>query len=148
MNITTDAKEEKKLDELATFYLGDTLLGIDALGVQEIIKDIGITPVHQALPYILGIINLRGRIVTIVDLKRKLDLSGSQVTGDTRVIIVDWDGEYVGFLVDSVSDIIHVNNDAIGPPPSNMKEVLGGFLKGVYNTSRGLVALPDADRVL
>jgi purine-binding chemotaxis protein CheW len=145
MNITMDAKEEKKLDELATFYLGDTLLGIDALRVQEIIKDIGITPVHQANPYILGIINLRGRIVTVVDLKKKLDLPGSEAT---RVIIVDWDGEYVGFLVDSVSDIIHVANDAIGPPPSNMNEVLGGFLKGVYNTSRGLVALLDTDRVL
>src|SRR5690349_15099786 len=84
---------------ISTFYLGDALLGIDTFRVQEIIKVIDITRGHQAPDHVLGIINLRGRIVTIIDLGRKLGLGPARLNDNSRIIIVSWRTEYIGLAV-------------------------------------------------
>ncbi len=133
---------------ISTFYLGDTLLGIDTLRVQEVIIACDMTEVHHAPDYILGVINLRGRIVTIIDLGKKLNLFDAEPSEDSRIIIVDWDNEYVGLLVDAISDVIPVAKDRIVPPPSNVSGVQGRFIRGVYQTDNHLIAILDVEEVL
>ncbi len=133
---------------ISTFYLGDTLMGIDTVCVQEVIRIIEMTTVFHAPEHILGIINLRGRIVTIVDLARKLDLFESQITPDSRIIIVQWNDEYVGLLVDRIHDAVYADRNNFIPPPPSIKERQGHFLEGVYNANDHLMAIVDVDKVL
>ena len=91
---------------ISTFIIGDTVWGIDTLDTQEIILIPDITTVHHSPDYIIGIINLRGRIVTVVDLGKKMDVPSAGLTDSSRIIIVAWGSEQVGLQVDSVSDVI------------------------------------------
>lgn len=134
---------------VSTFYLGEALLGIDTLCVQEIIRPGKPTVVHHCPDFILGVINLRGRIVTIIDLTRKLALSQDAAPVDGgRVIIVDWRGEYVGLLVDRVDDVIAAERKAVQPPPSNVSGVQGRFIQGIYPDGTHLVAILDVEEIL
>jgi purine-binding chemotaxis protein CheW len=92
--------------ELATFYVGTSLCGMDILKVQEINKLVEMTVVPQAPDYVMGILNLRGQIVTIIDLGKKLGLSSTEMSPDTRNIIVNSKGEYIGLLVERISDVV------------------------------------------
>jgi len=134
---------------VSTFLIQDTLFGIDTMKVQEVIRIGDVTPVHHAPEYIVGIINLRGRIVTILDLGRKLELFKLEIKPDSRIIIVEWQGEYVGFLVDGVSDVVDVERDKLGPPPSNVKGAQGRFFDGVYQSEgRRLISILNIESVL
>jgi purine-binding chemotaxis protein CheW len=133
---------------ISTFYLGDTLLGIDTLRVQEVIIRGDMTGVHHAPEYIMGVINLRGRIATIVDLGKKLNLTDAGNSEDSRIIIVDWENEYVGLMVDAISDVIPVVKDRIVPPPPNVSGVQGKFIQGVYQADSHLIAILDVEKVI
>lgn len=147
MSALSDASRSAQI-LISTFHVGETLMGIDTLRVQEVIRIIEMTAVHHAPEHILGIVNLRGRIVTIIDLARKLELHPSPLTGDSRIIIVLWNDEYVGLLVDSISDVIYADRSGLMPPPSNIKELQGRFFEGVYNYEGHLISLVDVDKVL
>ena len=90
--------------ELATFYVGDALCGMDILNVQEINKLMDMTQVPQSPGYVTGILNLRGQIVTVIDLGIKLGLPSTDLSESTRNIIVNADNEYIGLLVSRISD--------------------------------------------
>jgi purine-binding chemotaxis protein CheW len=133
---------------VSTFYLEDILFGIDILRVQEIIKVLDITKVYHAPDYIVGIINLRGKIVTIIDLGGKIDFSLSKINEESRIMIVDKDNEYVGLLVDRVSDVINAKRNKMMPSPLNIKGAQGRFFEGVYKSSSHLITILNVDEVL
>jgi purine-binding chemotaxis protein CheW len=133
---------------ISTFYLGDALLGIDTLKVQEIIRVIDITRVHQAPDHVLGIINLRGKIVTIIDLGLKLGLGVTRLADESRIIIVSWRSEYIGLAIDRVADVISADTDKVMPSPANVKGVQGRFFQGVYNSDHHLISILDVEEVL
>ena len=133
---------------VATFLVGKTTFGLDTVRVQEVVRVGDITPVHHAPPYVMGLRNLRGRIVTVVDLRVRLELNATDLGAESRILIVDWQGEPVGLLVDRVADTIGVNPDEIEPPPPNLDGVQGRNLRGVCRNSAGLVALLDLAPVL
>ncbi len=133
---------------VSTFYIGETQWGIDTLRVQEIIRVVDVTPVRNAPGYICGIINLRGKIVTILDLGKKLQLTDSAAGEDSRIIIVDSNDEHVGLLVDRVADVIPADRPQIAPPPSNVKGVQAAFLEGVLRTQESLIAILEIDKIL
>lgn len=146
-------KSEKNLPEtgiveLATFYIGDALCGIDILNIQEINKQTEVTTVPQAAEYVQGVLNLRGRIVTIIDLGIKLGLSSIEPGKDNRTIIVDFKDEQVGLLVDSISDVLLAEASRIEPPPSNIGGMQGRFFHGVFKTEKKLIGLLDIQAVL
>ncbi|TWI71606.1 CheW protein [Desulfobotulus alkaliphilus] len=140
--------QENRLLELATFYIGDALCGIDILRIQEINKLTEVTTVPQAADYVQGVLNLRGRIVTIIDLGIKLGLSSVEPGKDNRNIIVDFKDEQVGLLVDSISDVLLAESSRIEPPPSNIGGVQGRFFHGVFKTEKKLIGLLDINAVL
>lgn len=134
--------------QLSCFYIGEVLCGVDINTVQEINKNLEITRVPLAPEYVVGIMNLRGQIVTIIDLGKKLELTSARVTEKTRVIIVRWEGENIGLLVDSITDVVMAKSKEIMPPPSNIKGAKGKYFLGVYKNGSELVGVLDIDSVL
>ena len=134
--------------ELATFYVGDALCGMDILRVQEINKQLEITTVPRAPDFVRGIMNLRGQIVTIIDLGKKLGLGETGVNGKTRNIIVNSGDEYIGLLVSSISDVIAARWKDVDPPPANIGEIQGAFFTGVLKTKDQLVGILNIEKVM
>jgi purine-binding chemotaxis protein CheW len=134
--------------ELATFFVGDALCGMDILKVQEINKLIEMTRVPQAPEYVLGILNLRGEIVTIIDLGKKLGLKSTDLNEKTRNVIVDSNEEHIGLLVERISDVVQAEWGKVEKPPANLCGVQGRFFTGVYKTEDRLIGILDVERVL
>lgn len=134
--------------ELATFYVGEALCGIDILNIQEINKQIEVTEVPQSAEYVTGVLNLRGRIVTVMDLGKKLGLSSIEMSKDNRNIIVDSEDEQIGLLVDRISDVLIAESSQIEPAPANIGNIQGKFFNGVYKTDKSLIGILNIDEVL
>lgn len=143
-----DNQSNKAIIELATFHVGDALCGMDILKVQEINKLMEMTKVPQAPEYVQGILNLRGQIVTIIDLGKKLGLGETNLGNDPRNIIVNAPGEYIGLLVRKLSDVVMAEPEKIEPAPANMSGIQGGFFTGVYKTEDKLIGILDTKEVL
>jgi len=143
-----DAEVNKSAVELATFFVGDALCGMDILKVQEINKLIEMTRVPQAPEYVLGILNLRGEIVTIVDLGKKLGLKSTELSHKTRNIIVNSNGEHIGLMVEQISDVFQAGWEKIEAPPANIGGVQGKYFTGVFKTKDRLIGILDVEKVL
>ena len=133
---------------LAAFSLGASLFAVRADLVQEVVRVGELTPAHHAPPFVVGIRNLRGRIVTVVDLAVCLGLGVVEPSPDNRVLIVDSQNEPVGVLVDAVADTLSIGPDDVSPPPPNINGVQSQNLTGVCRFGERLVALLDLDTVL
>ena len=133
---------------VSVFRLGDAMFGIPAAQIQEVVQMGSVTPVHHALPYIVGIRNLRGRIVTVIDLGMRLELGEAVRGGDSRIMIVDSEGELVGLLVDRVDDTVFLHAENMSPPPPNLGALQESALRGVYRCPDGLVTLLDHSTIL
>lgn len=148
MRTQTDTPKATGTVELATFYVGEALCGMDILKVQEINKLMEMTKVPQAPSYVMGILNLRGQIVTIIDLGKKLGLTDVDVSESSRNIIVNSDNEYIGLLVSQIGDVVEADWEKVESPPANIGGVQGFFFKGVFKLKDRLIGILDADRVL
>ncbi len=143
-----DSNNKNKTFRLVTFQMVDSLYGIDVLIVKEINKLFDITPVPQSPEYIKGILNLRGQIVTIIDLSKKLGFLLTELRDEKCIIIVDSMGEDIGFLVEQINDVVQVDLEQVEPPPSNIGGVQGKLFKGVLKTENNLIGILDVEEVL
>ena len=134
--------------KLALFHSGELLLGLDIAHVQEINQNFIITVVHRAPAYVRGVINLRGEIVTVIDLRRKFGFEPLTLDTEMQIVIVRQGDENIGLAVDSVSDVVLAGEDDIEPPPSNLAGVTGHFFKGIFKLEHELVAILDIDELL
>jgi purine-binding chemotaxis protein CheW len=141
-------KQNGRIVELATFYIGGALCGMDILKVQEINKLMEMTKVPQAPGYVTGILNLRGQIITVIDLAKKLGLAKEELGDAARNIIVNSGNEYIGLLVSRISDVVEATWEKVEEPPANIGGVQGVYFKGVYKTKDRLIGILDVDRVL
>jgi len=148
MSENNTVSNSKNIVELATFYVGDALCGMDILKVQEINKLMQMTKVPQAPDYVLGILNLRGQIVTILDLGKKLGLGETDISQDPRNIIVNSAGGHVGLLVRKISDVVTADMEKKELAPANMRGIQGEYFTGVYKTSDNLIGILNVDKVL
>ena len=143
--------ESKTADDnllVMSFNLGDAVFGIDARQIQEVSKIGGITCVHHAPADVVGIRNLRGHIVTVIDLRARLELGRVTPGPESRILIVEGQGQPIGLLVDWVADTINVNPADIQPAPANVGGVQSRNLRGVCRGGGRLVALLDLATVL
>ncbi|MDY7030541.1 MAG: chemotaxis protein CheW [Thermodesulfobacteriota bacterium] len=148
MATRTDHLETNKVVELITFYVGDALCGMDILKVQEINKHVKMTEVPQSPEYVLGVLNIRGKIVSIIDLGKKLGLSSTMLTDHSRNVIVDSQNEHIGLLVDRISDVVATELDKVDLPPANIGGVQGRFFEGVFKTQDSLIGILNVEEVL
>ena len=145
-------REERKAVEatehLATFYLSTEEYGVDVRLVQEIIRVSEITQVPRAPDFIKGVINLRGRIIPVVDLKRKLHLGEVQPTRQSRIVVVKLKDRLVGLLVDGASQVLKIPVSAIEAAPEEVLEVDANYIRGVAKLPERLIILMDLQKIL
>jgi len=134
--------------QLCSFQLADATFGFDTMLVQEIIKVPDITKVYLAPEDITGIINLRGKIVTIIDLAIKLDLPTEAEMADRRIIIVESQDEPFGLVVDKINDVININDEELDAAPSNVRIAQSRFISGVFRDNEQLIAILNLDEVI
>jgi len=135
---------------IATFQLGnhDGIFGIDATLIQEVVMVGELTPVRHALDYVVGIRNLRGRIITVIDLSVRLGLGYVAIGPESRILIAGWKGESIGLLVGRVADAIAVETSDLEAAPQNLHGVQMQKLLGVFRSGQRLAALLDLSAVL
>jgi len=134
--------------QFLTFALGQEEYGVEILKIQEIKGYSAITPLPNAPPYVKGVLNLRGTIVPIVDLRKKFGMPEETYTKFTVIVVVQVKGQVMGFIVDAVSDVLTVTGADIQPTPELHSEVDTTFINGLANASEKLVILLDIDKVL
>lgn len=134
---------------IATFIIDGYLFGIDADQVQEVVLVRKMTPVHNSESYVKGVMNLRGRVVTIIDLGEKLDFKPVTSSSLNRILIIGWKQEYIGLLVDSVAEAVRIDKETIKPPPGNLNGIHAVNISGVFrNKDDILVGLLYIDKII
>jgi len=141
-----DANDE--VLQWVTFRLEDETYGINVMQVQEVLRYSEIAPVPGAPDYVLGIINLRGNVVTVIDTRTRFGLSTSEVSDNTRVVIIEADKQVVGILVDSVAEVVYLKKSDIDSAPNVGTEESAKFIQGVSNREGELLILVDLNKLL
>lgn len=142
--VTKNSSHEKngELTQLVSFHLDSEEYGVEVLKVREIIRMINITHMPNTPPYVEGIINLRGKVIPIISMRRKFGLMDAENSSQTRVIIMDVGGELLGFTVDSVSEVIRISASEIQPSPTVASGGIGQeYISGVINHDDRLLVL-------
>lgn len=134
--------------QFCTFYLGEQCFGLDVLKVQEIVRQQPMTPVPLAAPMVRGLINLRGQIVTAVDLRRRLDLPPLVDDQEVVNIVVETDDGAVSLLVDEIGDVLDVSDEQFERPPETLQGSARDLIRGAYKLSDRLLVILDTDLVV
>jgi purine-binding chemotaxis protein CheW len=135
-------------EQLVVFDLGNEVFGVDISRVQEIIRMQAITPVPGASVFIEGVINLRGKIIPVVDLHRRFGLPLSQASNSSRIVVVQTNGHVVGMVVDAVSEVMHVSANCIEPPSAIIADLESDFIRGIAKLEDKLIILLQLDKAL
>jgi purine-binding chemotaxis protein CheW len=145
-----ETKKENEELQLVVFQLGEEEFGVDIMSVQEIIKMTNITRIPQTPPYVRGVINLRGKIIVVIDLGMRLDITSKEETDEhSRIIVVEINDLVVGMMVDSVSEVMRLPKSNIEPAPSVIATKIGAeYLQGVGKVDDRLLILLDLKKVL
>ncbi len=134
--------------EYVTFHLNEEVYAFEALRVQEIIELSNITKVPHLPDYLKGVINLRGTIIPVVDLKAKFGMVTDEYKKHTCIIVTEFSGGVMGLIVDAVSDIINMPKESISEPPSFGEKINTEFIAGMGKVNDNLVLVLDVDKVL
>ncbi|MCU0846930.1 MAG: chemotaxis protein CheW [Spirochaetes bacterium] len=144
-------KEEKQnlfaSIQIVCFKIGVEEYGIDILQVQEILKLPSVTKLPKSNPYIMGVMDLRGKVIPIVDLSIRFGIRSGKDQKKTRAIVVDIGGKQVGLAIDSVSHVIKVNSGEIEPPPPVVKGISGKYIVGIAKLEGGFVVILDIHKI-
>src|SRR4030088_210732 len=134
--------------QLVVFQLGAELYGVDIARVHEIIRLQAVTRVPRAPSFVEGVINLRGKVIPVVDLRRRFGLPSAEHTRASRIVVVEIGDQVVGIVVDGVSEVLRVNGATIEPPSPVVAGVESDYLQGIAKLPDRLVILLNLDRVL
>ena len=148
MNELAPVSASKPIEMLATFNLNGVAYGLNSLLLKEVIRLERYTPVHRADPFVVGIINLRGKIVTVIDLAARLDISRIEEANNRPILIVPYKQEQIGLLVDEIEDVVHISEDQVQPIPSNIERKLAAYMQGVARVGERLVTILDPHAIL
>ena len=140
--------DAKEVLQLVTFRLGKEEFSMDILKVQEIIRHMALTRVPRSPDFIDGVINLRGRVIPVLDLRKRFGLPEGEKTNETRIIVVDVDNRTVGLKVDAVSEVLRLPADTVEPPPSLVTGVESDYIRGVGKLDKRLIILLDVAKIL
>jgi len=137
-----------KVLQYVTFRLDDETYGIDVMQIQEVLRYTEIAPVPGAPDYVLGIINLRGNVVTVIDTRRRFGLADAEVTDATRIVVMESDSQVMGILVDSVAEVVYLKASDIETAPNVGNEESARFIQGVCNRNGELIILVEFEKML
>jgi purine-binding chemotaxis protein CheW len=137
-----------KEKQFATFYLGDLWFGIEVERIQEVLRCQHITPVPLAPPAVLGLINLRGQIITAIDLRCRLGLSGSSSSLLSSNIVVRCNEDITSFLVDELGEVVEVGEDTFETPPEMLDPISRVLIPGVHKLKDRLMHVLDTEQAM
>jgi len=137
-----------ELLQLVTFHIGDEEFGVDILNIQGINRMVEVTKVPNAPDYVEGIINLRGKVIPIIDLRKRLGMVEKEYDKNTRFIVVEMKDKVIGFIVDSVNEVLRINKGITEPPPPMVSGIDSDFITAVGKLEDRLLILLDIERIL
>jgi purine-binding chemotaxis protein CheW len=144
-------QNQTKDDEVlqyVTFRLDDETYGINVMQIQEVLRYSEIAPVPGSPDYVLGIINLRGNVVTVIDTRRRFGLNDADVTDSSRIVVMESADQVMGILVDSVAEVVYLKSSEIETAPNVGSEESARFIQGVCNKNGELIILVEFDKML
>ncbi|MDB2386252.1 chemotaxis protein CheW [Shewanella sp.] len=147
-NVAVTASNDDAVLQWVTFKLDNETYGINVMQVQEVQRYTDIAPVPGAPHYVLGIINLRGNVVTVIDTRSRFGLASAQVNDATRIVIIEAEKQVIGILVDSVAEVVYLRRSEIDNAPNVGTEDSAKFIQGVSNREGELLILVDLDKLL
>jgi len=131
-----------------TFKLEGELYGINVIQVQEVLRVTEIAPVPGAPDYVLGIINLRGNVVTVIDTRRRFMLNEREIDDNTRIVIIEVMGQIVGLLVDGVAEVVYLRESEVESAPDVGNDESSKYIQGVVSRENGLLIMVDVNKLL
>jgi purine-binding chemotaxis protein CheW len=135
--------------QLVTFRLGREEFGLDVFATHEILRYQEPTPVPRAPEFVEGVIDVRGTLVPVVDLRRRFEVPDAPVNDETRVVLVEHGGERLGLVVDAVTEVLRVPETAVSAPPAYIRGLAAEFVRGIVRPDGGrLIVLIDIERIL
>ncbi|NUN70909.1 MAG: chemotaxis protein CheW [Bacteroidetes bacterium] len=137
-----------ELLQLVSFNIGEEEFGVDILKVQEINRMVEVTRVPNAPEYVDGVINLRGKVIPIIDLRRRFGMARKEKDKNTRIIVVELSGKVLGFVVDAVSEVLRIPQSVTEQPPSIVAGIDAEYITAIGKLENRLLILLDLDRVL
>ncbi|WP_028117893.1 chemotaxis protein CheW [Ferrimonas senticii] len=151
MNASTVVSNTDKQGEVlqwVTFKLEQEIYGINVMQVREVLRYSDIAPVPGAPRYVLGIINLRGNVVTVIDTRARFGLAPGEITDSSRIVIIEADEQVVGMLVDAVAEVVYLNSAEIDAAPRVSNDDNARFIHGVCHRDEQLLILVDLEKLL
>jgi len=145
-NVKIDPNDE--ILQWVTFTLENETYGINVMQVQEVLRYTEIAPVPGAPLYVLGIINLRGNVVTVIDTRSRFGLELTEITDNTRIVIIEADKQVIGILVDKVAEVVYLKSSEIDEAPNVGNDESAQFIQGVSNREGELLILVDLNKLL
>jgi purine-binding chemotaxis protein CheW len=134
--------------QLVVFCLANEEYGVAIIQVQEIIRQPDITRIPGMPVFIEGVINLRGRIIPVIDLRKRFGLQLQELSDSTRVVVADAGGQTIGLVVDSVSEVVNLPKDQIDPIPPSIASIDAEYLSGVGKLEKRIIILLDLLKLL
>ena len=148
LHIDDSLIDESGVIQLVGMKLGEEEYAIDVLKIQEIIRTLEITIVPRSDSYILGVMNLRGRVIPVVDLRVRFNLEKMDFDQDTRIIVVRFEKEQIGFVVDEVTQVIRISQSMVEPTPPLVGAIGQEYILGICKFDERLIILLDIDRII
>ena len=148
LSANKNADSNDEVLQWVTFKLEEETYGINVMQVQEVLRYTEIAPVPGAPSYVLGIINLRGNVVTVIDTRARFGLMGAEVTDNSRIVIIEAEKQVIGILVDSVAEVVYLRSSEIDSAPNIGTEESAKFIQGVSNRDGELLILVDLNKFL
>ena len=149
--MNTSAADNRMRDpviQLVTFRLQGETYGINVMQVQEVLRMTEIAPVPGAPSYVLGIVNLRGNVVTVIDTRNRFGLPPVDTDDATRIVIIETEGHIIGVLVDSVAEVVNLQSSEIETPPNVGNHESARYIQGVYSRDGEILILVDVNKLL
>jgi purine-binding chemotaxis protein CheW len=140
--------KSEELLQLVSFNIGEEEFGVDILKVQEINRMLDVTRVPNAPEYVDGVINLRGKVIPIIDLRRRFGMERKEHDKNTRIVVVELSGKVVGFVVDAVSEVLRIPKSVTEPPPPIVAGVEAEYITAVGKLDDRLLILLELEKVL
>lgn len=139
--------EGNELLQLVSFVLGNEEFGVDILYVQEIIRTLQVTKVPNSPEYVEGVINLRGRVIPIIDLRSRFGMGKKEPDKNTRIVVIEVDKKILGFIVDAVKEVIRIPKEITEAPPEITTGVNSEYIKSVGKLDDRLLILIDLEKI-
>ncbi len=147
-NIEMKEQVGDDLLQLVSFQIGNEEFGVDILKVQEINRMTDVTPIPNAPPYIDGVINLRGKVIPVIDLRSRLGMERKEHNKYTRIIVVEVNEITLGFVVDAVNEVLRIHKNITEPPPLLVSGANNEFITAVGKLEDRLLTLIDLNKII